>query len=87
MSTFFKEFYFISVIQFSSLLRAQDQTKPYPVSINPDLVSRIENCLKDLNIAPVNPRTAQPIKAEQSAEPHISLLVISNILYSHDELT
>lgn len=37
---------------------AEDQLPPYDVAISPDMVSRLENCLQELDIAPVNLRNA-----------------------------
>lgn len=39
-----------------SFQRADDQVASYPVAINPDLVSRLESCLQELNLQPVVPR-------------------------------
>lgn len=33
---------------------AEDQVAPYPVALSPDMVSRLENCLQQLDIIPVN---------------------------------
>ncbi|XP_063696057.1 dosage compensation regulator isoform X2 [Culicoides brevitarsis] len=58
--------------------KAKDQTKPYPVAISPEMISRIENCLKDLNIRPVDHKRAPMIKPDEGQEPHVSLLIQEN---------
>lgn len=40
------------------------------------MIQRIENCLKDLEIQPVNHQRAPLIKPDEGQEPHVSLLVI-----------
>lgn len=55
--------------------RAKDQTKPYPVAISPEMIQRIEDCLKELEIQPVDHHRAPLIKPEEGQEPHVSLLV------------
>lgn len=36
--------------------RAEDQVAPYPVAIAPEMVSRLEDCLQQLNSVPVQIR-------------------------------
>ncbi|XP_055708405.1 dosage compensation regulator isoform X2 [Phlebotomus papatasi] len=55
-----------------------DQMKPYPVRISPELEEKIANCLKDLNIQPVNPNAAPRVKQEDGTMQPFSLLIPSN---------
>lgn len=45
---------------------------PYPVAISPEMVSRLENCLRELNLQPVNPNFSGDVK-------EINLMVIINL--------
>lgn len=57
---------------FFNFSRAEDQLASYPVRISPELVNRLECCLKDLNIEPVAVR----MKSENNSEEQpVSLLV------------
>lgn len=58
---------------------AEDQLASYPVRISPDLVNRLECCLKDLNIQPVS--VHYPLKSENDEEEQpVSLLVRNKLL-------
>lgn len=61
---------------FFTFFRADDQTKPYPVAISPELAGRIENCLKALDIRPVNPKQSH-LKHETNESGGINLLIQS----------
>ena len=40
------------------LLRNEDQVPPYDVAISPELVAKLEDCLNQLNLQPVNLQNA-----------------------------
>lgn len=46
------------LILLGSLNRSEDQLPPYDVAIAPEMVSRLEDCLQQLNLEPVNLRNA-----------------------------
>lgn len=52
--------------------RAEEQVPSYPVAISPEMVSKLEDCLHQLDVAPINLNTAP-----MSDNKEISLLVKS----------
>ncbi|KAG4077130.1 hypothetical protein HA402_016117 [Bradysia odoriphaga] len=76
-----RQLYHLKAIEaFSGSIRvrpAEDQLTSYPVRISPDLVNRLESCLRDLNIEPVS--IDSRLKTEDDAEEQpYSLLIPSN---------
>lgn len=53
------------------LQRNEDQVPPYDVAISPELVAKLEDCLNQLNLQPVN--------LQNAAGNEVSLLVSMNV--------
>lgn len=52
---------------------AEDQLKSYPVAIDPEIIIRLENCVQELNLAPINVRNL--VKAENGGVEPLNLVV------------
>lgn len=50
----------------------EDQVPPYPVALNPEMITRLEDCLQQLNITPIIPSET---KSQSNDSKEISLLV------------
>ena len=72
-----RQLYHLGVIEaFSGTLKqrkADDELKPYKVAMAPQLIQQVEDVIKDLDLAVVNPNQIKPDPATNS----ISLMVIS----------
>lgn len=75
-----RQMFHLGVIEaFSGTLkrdRSEDQSKPYPVNINPTLITKLEDCLADLQIKPVTINLN--VKSEGDQNNSISLMIQSN---------
>lgn len=61
-------------VEFPFISRVEDKLTPYPVRIGPRLVTRLENCLNDLHIAPVSLNSPAKTPNGEDVQP-MSLLV------------
>lgn len=65
---------------FSLYSSAEDQVKSYPVAISPELVSRLEDALEQLDIRPMN-SAVRPQSGEGDKSAEVSILVRWHYLF------